>query len=79
MVILKQAGEKLSGTYAGRYGTEPLTGTVTGDDIVFELNMNAEGQSLKVVYKGRVQNAGNMKGEVEFGEFGNGTWTGVKK
>lgn len=79
VLVLKQDGQKLTGTYTGRYGTSQVNGTVKDDDIVFELTMNAEGETVKVVYRGKVENSASMKGEVEFGEFGNGTWKGVKE
>src|SRR5437016_3175487 len=31
----KQDGDKLSGTYSGRFGTAPISGTVKGNDVEF--------------------------------------------
>lgn len=75
----KQEGEKLTGTYKGQFGEAPLTGTVKGDDVNFSININAQGQSLTVVYKGKITGKDSMKGTVALGELGEGTWTGKKK
>lgn len=75
----KQSGEKLTGTYSGLFGTAELTGTVKGDDIEFSFEAAVQDNKSKVTYKGKIANAGSMKGEVEFAGLGKGTWTGTKK
>jgi hypothetical protein len=77
--VLKQTGEKLTGTYTGLFGTAELTGTVKGDDIEFSFEAEAEGQKLKVVYKGKIESDGKMKGSADLGGMGSGTWTGAKQ
>lgn len=77
--VFKQAGEKLTGTYSGTFGTADLTGTVTGDDIEFSFEVTIENQKAKVVYKGKAESAGKMKGSVELPGVGSGTWTGIKQ
>ncbi len=71
---LKQDGDKLSGTYKGRWGEAPATGSVKGDD--FEINYSLGG--VKVVYKGKLD-GNKVSGKVDFGGQGEGTFTGVKK
>jgi hypothetical protein len=75
----KQSGEKLTGVYNGMFGTANVTGTVKGDGIEFEFLVNPGGQTAKMVYKGVIQDATHMKGEVALGDFGSGTWTATKK
>jgi hypothetical protein len=75
----KQDGETLTGTYKGQFGEGPLTGTVKGDDVKFSLNLSAGGQSMTVVYTGKITGKDSMKGTVALGELGEGTWTGKKK
>jgi hypothetical protein len=73
----KQKGEKLSGTYSGRFGTAKLSGTVKGDQVEFTFEIpNLDG---KVRYKGTLDGATRMKGDVEYGDLAKGTFTAKKK
>ena len=73
----KQDGEKLSGTYSGMFGKAPLSGTVKGDQVDFTFEVpNVDG---KVHYKGTIQSPASMKGDVEYGDVGKGTFTAKKK
>ena len=45
-VTLKQEGEKITGTYDGRYGPAPLEGTVKDRKIEFTVSMTAEGTAV---------------------------------
>jgi hypothetical protein len=47
--------------------------------VEFSFRAEAGGQKVKIVYKGAVETASRMKGTVEFGELGKGTWTAEKK
>jgi hypothetical protein len=75
----KQDGENLTGMYKGQFGEAPVTGTVKGDDIKFSIKISAQGQSLTVVYTGKITGKDSMKGSVSLGDFGEGTWTGKRK
>jgi hypothetical protein len=75
----KQDGEKLTGTYSGLFGKADVEGTVRGNQVEFSFRAEAGGQKVKIVYKGAVETASRMKGTVEFGELGKGTWTAEKK
>jgi len=77
--VFKQEGEKLTGTYNGTFGTAQLAGTVKGDAIEFSFEANVLDQKSKVVYTGKIEAAGKMKGEVDFSGLGKGTWSGVKQ
>jgi hypothetical protein len=76
-VTLKQDGEKVTGTYDGRYGASPLEGTVKDDKIEFTVSMTAEGTAVTGVFEGIVEPEG-MSGSVQFEGAGDGTWTAVK-
>ena len=60
----KQEGETLTGTYKGQFGEGPLTGTVKGDDLKFSLSLSAGGQTMTVVYTGKITGKDSMKGNV---------------
>jgi hypothetical protein len=77
--VFKQAGEKLTGTYTGTFGTAELTGTVKGDAIEFSFEATVVDQKGKIVYTGKIEAPDKMKGEVEFTGLGKGTWTGTKQ
>ena len=77
-VVLKQDGEKLTGTYKGRMGEQPLTGTVKGNAIQFSFKVNAQGNELQITYTGTVD-GGTMSGTAKFGEMGEGKFTGKKE
>jgi opacity protein-like surface antigen len=51
----KVDGEKLTGTTSGMGGDVPLVdGSVKGDDIAFNVEMNFNGNTMKMMYKGKV-------------------------
>jgi hypothetical protein len=77
--VFKQAGEKLTGTYTGTFGTAELTGTVKGDAIQFSFEATVVDQKGKIVYTGKIEAPDKMKGDVEFTGLGKGTWTGTKQ
>ena len=72
----KQDGEKFTGTHSGIFGRAPISGTAT------RLRLNSPSRSPivgKVRYRGTLDGATRMKGEVEYGDVGKGTFTGKKK
>jgi len=75
----KQEGEKLTGQYKGAFGEAPVTGTVKGNKIDFTIKVQAEGQEATIAYTGTVEKDGTMKGTVNLGEIGSGTWTAKRK
>jgi hypothetical protein len=51
----KAEGNKLTGTVSGRQGDTPISdGEINGDDISFTVTVNARGNEVKVVYKGKL-------------------------
>ena len=77
--VFKQAGEKLTGTYSGTFGTAELTGTVKGEAVEFSFEASVADQKGTVVYKGTIEAPGKMKGSVDLAGLATGTWTGTKK
>jgi hypothetical protein len=80
-VILKQDGEKLTGTFNSQIlGEVKLTGTVKGTAIEFGFEGDAGGQTLKVNYKGTIESPTTMKGTAVYAGFDDkATWTATKK
>jgi hypothetical protein len=74
---LKQDGTKVSGTYKGMLGEAPVTGTVKGNEITLNLQVNAQGTDLAITYSGTVDGAA-MQGTVKLGDLGEGKFTGKK-
>lgn len=73
--VLKQDGEKLTGTYSGALGEAPLTGTVKGSTVTFDFDV----QGAKVHYEGKLNADGTeMEGTCDYGGQASGTFTAKK-
>ena len=73
----KQKGEKLTGTYSGRFGTAKLSGAVRGNQMEFTFEIpNVDGT---VHYKGMVESPTRLKGGVNYLDVAKGTFTVKKK
>jgi hypothetical protein len=77
-ITFKQDGEKLTGKYAGQFGSADLTGTVKGNDITFTFSIDVQGQQAPATYKGTVEKT-TMKGTMDIAGMVNGTFTATKK
>ena len=78
-ITFTQAGETLTGTYAGTLGNATFKGTVKGTAIEFAFEVDAQGQTIDVNYKG-VVDKDTMKGDVSMaGGQLSGTFTGKRK
>ncbi|MGH8177723.1 MAG: hypothetical protein ACREV5_15815 [Steroidobacter sp.] len=76
--VFTQQGEQLTGVIKGSRGETPLTGALQGDAITFGINVTIQGQNMNINYSGAV--AGDtMSGNVVFGDFGDGKWSGKRK
>ena len=71
----KQDGEKLTGTYAGTFGQAPLKGTLKGNNAEWTFDADQVGA---ISYKG-VVDGNKMKGSVQYGAVGSGTFTAERK
>ena len=76
-LTFKQDGEKVTGTYTGRYGDSPLAGTVKDRRINFVVTINAEGTQSSGTFEGTVE-GDRMGGAVNFEGGGEGTWTATR-
>lgn len=73
--VFKQDGEKLTGTYSGALGEAPLHGTIKGNEITFDFDV----QGAAVHYAGKLDAAGNkMEGTCDYGGQASGTFTATR-
>ena len=80
-LVLKQEGNKITGTYTGRYGDSKLTGTI--DDkrmLTFQVSLSAEGTDVSMFFSGEVSADGQQipKGVVNIEGLGEGSWAAKK-
>ncbi len=73
--VFTQDGEKLSGTYKGRFGESKLEGSIKGKTIEWQVTIDVQGQAVTLNYKGEVTADDSMKGSVQMGDFGSAEWT----
>jgi hypothetical protein len=79
-VTLKQDGEKLTGHYSSaQLGEAELTGTVKGKEIKFAFGTDVQGTHLNVTYTGTVESKDSLKGTVNLGGLGEGTFTAKRQ
>lgn len=71
---LKQNGNKITGTYVGQLGETDVKGAVKGKKFTVEFNS----AGVDIVYKGTFE-GDSMKGSLDLGPYGMGTFTGVRK
>ena len=75
-VVLKQDGEKLTGTYeSARMGVRNIEGTVKKDSIRFAL----KGGEVELAFIGVVVDKDNLSGVVDFGGQGGATFTAKRE
>lgn len=75
-VTFKQDGEKLTGTYTGRYGTFPFKGTLKAREIEFSFQMDTDGGQTTMSFIGEVAaDAQMMKGTGTIEGLGDVTWS----
>jgi len=78
-LVLKQAGEVVTGTYTGRYGEYPLKGTLKGNKLEFGFTMSAEGTEVELSFAGDVAADGqSIKGSAAIAMLGDATWSAVR-
>ena len=74
-VVLKQEGEKITGTYeSARMGIRAVEGTVKKDSINFAL----KGGEVELVFLGVITDKDNMKGIVDLAGNGGATFTATR-
>ncbi|MDO9333853.1 MAG: hypothetical protein Q7T57_04955 [Dehalococcoidales bacterium] len=76
-IIIKSAGNTVSGTYKSQRGDQPFTGTLDGNKAKWTINVQSPMGSMALVYEVTV--TGNeMTGNVAMGQFGNAPLKGTK-
>jgi hypothetical protein len=79
-VTLKQDAEKLTGHYSSQnFGEQELTGSIKGSDFTFSFTADVQGNSLHVTYTGKVESKDALKGTVDLGGVGQGTFTAKRQ
>jgi hypothetical protein len=76
--VFKQDGEKLTGKYKGLFGEADLTGTVSGKTMKFSFSADAQGTAVTITYQGDIESNAAIKGTVDLGGLGAGTFTGKR-
>jgi hypothetical protein len=78
-LVIKQEGEKITGSYTGRYGTFDIQGTIKERTLVFSFTMSAEGETVAMMFTGEVAADGQtMKGKADLGGMGEASWNAKK-
>jgi hypothetical protein len=77
-LVLRQEGEKITGTYSGRMGETDLEGTLKGNDIRLAFTLKFREVSYKVTYTGTVTE-NTMQGSAHFGNEGSGSWSAKRR
>jgi hypothetical protein len=79
-VTFKQQGDSVTGHYSSQVlGEQDFKGVVKGNQLTFSMSLTTQGQAVTVTYIGTVESAGSLKGTVDFGGFGGGTFTGKRQ
>ena len=74
--VLKQDGDKLTGTYSGALGEAPIHGTIKGSDVILDFDV----QGAAVHYAGKLDADGKtMKGTCDYGGQASGTFTATRE
>jgi len=77
-MMLKQDGQKVTGTLTSPQGEAPMEGTFTDGKLLMSLTVDAQGQVLTITFSG-VLDKDTLKGDVDFGGFGAATWSATRK
>ena len=79
-VTLKQQADTLTGHYSSQtLGEHDVKGTVKDKQITFSFTADLQGTALAVTYKGTIEADGTLKGTVDFGGMGSGTFTAKRQ
>jgi len=75
-VTFAQDGDVLLGTVASSQASGDFTGTVEGDQVTFAVNLVMNSGVFTVTYRATVTGEDEMEGTIDFGDYGQGTFTG---
>ena len=71
------ASNVLSGTFGGAAGAVPLSGSVDGDKVNWSATVNGPMGEMELKFDGTVDGDA-LSGNVAFGAFGSGAFTGTR-
>jgi hypothetical protein len=79
-ITFKQTTDSLSGHYSSQaFGEVDFKGTIKDKQFTFSFAANVQGTSFTVTYKGTVETADALKGTIDLGGQGSGTFTAKKQ
>ena len=78
-MTLEQEGNKLTGTIASSMAVGEITGMVEENKISFVALVAMDAGMFEVAYECTFEDGEMVGGTVNFGEYGSGTFTGVRK
>ena len=79
-MTLKQDGEKLTGHYSSQLlGEADGTGSVKDNKFTIAFAVEAQGTKLEVKYAGTIESKDSLKGTVDLGGLGSGTFTAKRQ
>ena len=76
-MTLQQDGETLTGSLDTDQGVVEFTGTMSGDQIEFVLELDAGGMVMEITLKGTVD-GDKMMGTLDLGGYGGGDWAATR-
>lgn len=78
-ITISQDGDRITGTYKGRYGEFPITGRIRGRTIHFEFKMRSADQPAEMCFEGEIAaDSTTMTGTANMADLGDATWTAAK-
>lgn len=77
--VLKQDGEKITGTYHGMYGPADVTGTIKSGDVMLSVTVNVRDSPQTARFSGQVSSATKMGGTVTGTSDQPRKWSAEKK
>jgi hypothetical protein len=60
-------------------GEADLTGTVKAKEIKFSFSVDVQGTALQITYAGTIEDKNSIKGTVDLGGLGTGTFTAKRQ
>jgi len=73
----KTDGGTISGEFTGAQGAAPVSGTANGNDVAFAATVSGPMGQMELKFSGTLD-GDSISGNVQFGAFGSGTFTGNK-
>jgi hypothetical protein len=70
-------GNTIGGNFTGDAGAAPVSGTIDGDAVAFAATVTTPMGQMELKFSGTVA-GDSVSGQVQFGSFGSGTFTGEK-